>query len=278
MLIINQLIILSPLEQFEVISLFNFNTPFFGYFNFTLTNLGLYSIMIFILILSLHIMGNNELKLLPSKWSIALESLFLSVNSMVREQIGTSNEIYLPAKRSGKTLLRVWLSNSGDVLKLIVPNYNWKIISGWINYSCTVTSYKIDEKKMGYRGSKIELNKNSVKEQRVNGSQWINYKPIHLRYTLMDSEKNYRIKILSKQLKLNTLSFSTLNNNKTKMNPWFVTGLIDGEGSFFTSIFKTNLYKLGWYLKTNFAIGLGKNDLSLLLQLQPSFAGVESDL
>jgi F-type H+-transporting ATPase subunit a len=39
-------------------------------------------------------MGNNNTRLLPSKWSIALESLFASVNSMVKEQIG--KEVYLP--------------------------------------------------------------------------------------------------------------------------------------------------------------------------------------
>jgi hypothetical protein len=200
----NHFFVYSPLEQFEVINLLSFNAPFFGYFTFSLTNLAFYSILIFILILGLHIFANNEKKLLPSKWSISLESLFSSINSMVKEQIGFTNEIYFPAKRSGKTLLRVWLSNSGDALKLIVPNNNWKVISGWSNYSGMVTSHKIDEKIMGYRGSKIELNKNSVKEQRVNVSQWINYKSIHLRYTLMGSEKNYTIKILSKQLNLNT--------------------------------------------------------------------------
>jgi len=92
----NPFFIISPLEQFEVNSLLSFNAPIFGYFNFTLTNLALYSILIFILILSLHYMGNNDIKLLPSKWSIALESLFSSIHSIVREQIGTSNEIYLP--------------------------------------------------------------------------------------------------------------------------------------------------------------------------------------
>lgn len=86
----------SPLEQFEVTSLLSFNAPIFGYFTLTLTNLALYSILILILILGLHYMGNNDIKLLPSKWSIALESLFSSINSMVREQIGNSNEIYLP--------------------------------------------------------------------------------------------------------------------------------------------------------------------------------------
>lgn len=97
-MLINQsnLIINSPLEQFEVVSLLSFNAPIFGYFTLSLTNLALYSILILFLILGLHYMGNNETKLLPSKWSIALESLFSSINSMVREQIGTYNEIYLP--------------------------------------------------------------------------------------------------------------------------------------------------------------------------------------
>ena len=41
-------------------------------------------------------MGNNESKLLPSRWSIVLESLFASINSMVRDQIGRDREAYLP--------------------------------------------------------------------------------------------------------------------------------------------------------------------------------------
>jgi len=49
------------------------------------------------------------------------------------------------------------LSNSGNTLKLLIPNYIRKIISGWINYSCKVISHKINEKKMGNRGSKSAL-------------------------------------------------------------------------------------------------------------------------
>ena len=90
----SNLYINSPLEQFEVISLLSLDAPIFGYIGLTLTNLALYSFLIFILIVGLHFMGNNETKLLPSKWSIILESLFASINSMVREQIG--REIYLP--------------------------------------------------------------------------------------------------------------------------------------------------------------------------------------
>jgi len=86
----------SPLEQFEVTSLIGLNAPLFGYLNLTLTNLALYAMVVLFLVSALHLMGNNNNKLLPSKWSIGLESSFASINSMVREQIGRANEIYLP--------------------------------------------------------------------------------------------------------------------------------------------------------------------------------------
>jgi F-type H+-transporting ATPase subunit a len=88
------IIVNSPLEQFEVHSLISVIAPIFGYINLTLSNLGLYSILILFIILSLHIISNNENKILPSKWSIALESIFTTINTMVREQLG--KEIYLP--------------------------------------------------------------------------------------------------------------------------------------------------------------------------------------
>ena len=94
MLTHSQLFISSPLEQFEVTSLLGLNAPILGYFNLTLTNLALYSILVILLIISLHYMANNNNKLVPSKWSIALESLFASISSMVREQLG--KEVYLP--------------------------------------------------------------------------------------------------------------------------------------------------------------------------------------
>jgi F-type H+-transporting ATPase subunit a len=88
------LFISSPLEQFEVTNLLSFNAPLFGYISFTITNLALYTGIIFSLIVGLHLLGNNDTKLLPSKWSILFESFFASINTMVREQIG--REIYLP--------------------------------------------------------------------------------------------------------------------------------------------------------------------------------------
>lgn len=90
------LFILSPLSQFEVTSLIGLNAPVLGHLNLTLTNLGLYSLFVVFVILGLHYLGNNESNLIPSKWSISLESSYASLSSMVREQIGVQSEIYLP--------------------------------------------------------------------------------------------------------------------------------------------------------------------------------------
>ena len=97
MLLINksvQLTINSPLEQFEVTNLIGLNAPIFGYLHLNLTNLALYAILVLLIIISLHYLGNNDNKLVPSKWSIALESIYASINSMVREQLG--KEVYYP--------------------------------------------------------------------------------------------------------------------------------------------------------------------------------------
>ena len=133
-----------------------------------------------------------------------------------RKQLAAHQRRVGPAKCIGNTLWWVKLSNSGELLKLMIPNYIWKFICGWTNYSCMVTSQKISEKKVDNRGSKSGFNMNSVKEQRVNGNWWI--KLIYLRYTLMGFERNYRIKNPSKQL--NVKKFSTFNS-KSKMDPWF---------------------------------------------------------
>ena len=61
----------------------------------------------------------------------------------------------------GKHYCGFKLSNSGEALKLMGPSYSRKAISGWSNYSCTVTSHKIDENKMGDRGSKSDFNPDS---------------------------------------------------------------------------------------------------------------------
>jgi len=59
-------LILSPLSQFEVLSLIGFNAPIFNYLNLSLTNLGLYTILVLFTIVGLHTYGDNEVKLIPN--------------------------------------------------------------------------------------------------------------------------------------------------------------------------------------------------------------------
>jgi F-type H+-transporting ATPase subunit a len=61
------LFINSPLEQFEITSLFSFNAPLFSYINLTLTNLGFYTLIALFLIVSLNIVADNNIRLLPNK-------------------------------------------------------------------------------------------------------------------------------------------------------------------------------------------------------------------
>jgi hypothetical protein len=145
-------------------------------------------------------------------------------------------------------LMWVKLSNSGDSLKLLVPSYIRKAISGWTNHSCMVTSQKISEKKMGYRGSKSDpYSLTSVKEQRIDGSWYI--KSMYLRFILMGFERNYRVKIPFNQI--NKATFSTLIS-KPNMNPWFLTGFTDAECSFSILIQYNVKYKTHWRVKAVF--------------------------
>ena len=140
------------------------------------------------------------------------------------------------------------------------------------------------ENEMGYRGSKSvfylllpQLIKNTVKEQRVDGSYLGLAKGLQgpkLRCTLTGFERNYPIKIPSNYF--NNRTFSTLNLNpdlnplnlKPKLNPWFLTGFIDAEGCFTIKIQPNAKLKTKWRVRPVFAITLHLKDLPLLKQIQ----------
>jgi LAGLIDADG endonuclease len=135
------------------------------------------------------------------------------------------------------------------------------------------------ETEMGYRGSKSEFlsipipnrNRISVKEQRVDGSYCTNIQNLQLRCTLMGFERYYQTSFPSKQISIRTFSTSSF---KPKLNPWFVTGIIDAEGTFCTTIYKNKAYKTGWVVRSFFEIGLNQRDSSLVYQLKDFFEGI----
>jgi len=90
------LFILSPLEQFEVVPLLSIMIPVLGSFVLAVTNLTLYCLLTVGLVVGLHVVGNNNHRLVPSRWSLAIESAVASISGMVRDQIGSRYEIYTP--------------------------------------------------------------------------------------------------------------------------------------------------------------------------------------
>ena len=112
----------------------------------------------------------------------------------------------------------------------------------------------------------------------------------HLRYILMGLERDYRVKVLSNQIKffrpystysscfpqpkikLRSRSFSTLKS--PLLDPNFVTGFIDAEGSWVISIQKEPKNKTGWTIKSRLSISLHKKDIAILEQIKIYFKGV----
>ena len=257
-----------------------------------------------------------------------------------------------PVERLWEDAKRDQLSNSGDILKLLVPNYNGNIICGWgntkllripaplgifHNHPYKVISQMMIERKIDNRGSKstivITLIRNIsvfiisvVKEQRADGS-WqektrgnLNTAPSRcfscLRYALMGleincfpsrreaislgfllskSHRNNLIKIPSKQLIKNFCitsntnasssitrksSYTTFLNSTSpaipKLNPWFVTGFTDAEGTFTVMIDKNLKRTLRWRVQAKYQICLHICDLVILEQIQVFFGGIGS--
>ncbi len=140
-----------------------------------------------------------------------------------------------------------------------------------------VTSHKMNESEMGYRGSKSVLFNSTVKEQRVDGSWSIKAitKKMLLRCTLMGFERNYLVKIPSNQLNIRFFSTASVfkDGNKT-LNPYFVTGFADAESSFSTTIYKSKNLKTGIRVRPFFVVSLNQRDNLLLYQLQEFLGGL----
>lgn len=181
------------------------------------------------------------------------------------------------------------LSNSGEALKPLVPSICGNIESGWSNYSGMVISQRIDESKIGNRGSKIIVWKNTiVKEQRVDGNWSVspdlrctlksferNCVLLHNCNKLINNYYNFYTKIPSKQSDKKKYSIlSSLKLRDVKPEVW--SGLIDGEGSFSIIVTKNKSRKLGWRVELRFQIGLHVKDINLLYLLQEYLQGVGS--
>lgn len=203
--------------------------------------IGLFSgIASYLIILGISFIGLSYIIVYVGAVSILFLFILMLINIRISElQNNTNNSI--PAEQSRKLFAWVQLPNSGNILKLKVPNYILIYICGWINYSCKVTSLKIQETGIGYRGSKpiVPAFRNTiVKEQRVDGSSQGVISYLCLRCTLMGFERNYQIRILSDQINKHIRLYITIAKVVqerftekqsllwNKMDPWWLTGFV----------------------------------------------------
>jgi hypothetical protein len=70
----------------------------------------------------------------------------------------------------------------------------------------------------------------------------------------------------------NTYNYPKYNlNNTYYLNPYYITGLVDAEGCFTTSIYKDSRMKTGWQVKPIFQLNLHKKDLKILEAVQKTW-------
>jgi F-type H+-transporting ATPase subunit a len=115
----------SPLEQFEINDFVYVFAPILGFTKLSLTNIGFYLILMVVIVLGMNLLATNNRRVVPNRWSINQESIYGSVVNLVRDQVGPTNEIYVP---------------------LIFALFNFILFSnlvGMVPYSFTPTSHLV---------------------------------------------------------------------------------------------------------------------------------------
>jgi len=91
------LTIINPLEQFEIRDLILINAPLLGNLNLSLTNIVLYLVISFILIVILSSIVNQTRQLIFNNWTLTKETLYDTIRGMVTSQINKYNgQVYFP--------------------------------------------------------------------------------------------------------------------------------------------------------------------------------------
>lgn len=133
------------------------------------------------------------------------------MNLIAMKYCGLSDVPHIPIVCSYPSHLWDQLSNYGEAIKILIPNYNWKTICGWSNYTGKVISKNIIERAMGNRVANLDVL--SKKVQRVDGS-YINC--LVLKCTLTDFKRNYHTRIYSNLITLRSVisnrSYYTTDN------------------------------------------------------------------
>ena len=210
----------SPLDQFEIRDILNLEA-LGGNLHLSLTNIGFYLIIGAFITLILSLVATNYNKLVSNNWSIAQESLYVTIHNIVTNQINArSGQIYFPFIY---TLFVFILINNliGMVKRCLWVTFNIYIfiIFSAKNMVNTYSSFTYTSKSACISTSS-------------------SHKPI----------PSYK--------------------NSYYLHPYYITGFVDGEGCFTTSIYKDSRMSTGWQVKPIFKISLHNMDRNILEAIQ----------
>lgn len=91
----------------------------------------------------------------------------------------------------------------------------------------------------------------------------------------------YFIYTLTRDSYYNSISYSSRRyssklSNDNKLDPWYVTGFVDGEGCFNIWVARSKSNLIGWQVQARFIIEVNIKDLGLLLKIQDFFLDIGS--
>lgn len=96
---------------------------------------------------------------------------------------------------------------------------------------------------------------------------------INIVYFILQSSKVLDKNLAVSESKLDGSSCVSSNDEQFKLDPWFVTGFVDAEGSFSITVIKDPRYKAGFRVEALFSISLHKKDVRVLELIQAFFGG-----
>lgn len=221
----------SPLDQFEIRDILNLEI-LGGNFHLSLTNIGFYLVIGATIILVSGLLATNYNKLVSNNWSIAQESLYVTIHNIVTNQINAKNgQIYFPFMYTLFIFILInnligMVNRSLCILSLFISNM-FEVLGLHSNLAFQIQSYS-------------SLNSDSLSDTQIDISK-------------------------------GSPRYSFNNKNTFYLNPDYLTGFVDGEGCFSLSIFKEDRSLTGWQVKPIFSISLHNKDIKLLEAIQRTF-------
>jgi len=232
----------SPLDQFEIRTLFSLDAPILANMEISFTNmLGFYLIAGVVITFGLNGLATNCYQIVSNNWSISRETIYATVHSIVENQINrTKGQIY-------------FLFIFSLFVFILVNN-----LIGMIPYGFASTFQYV-----------FFLNPNFPPE-----GQQLEILCVPLITSIQDVRMSGH--------NLNSVSEATDSKNEgyastraaleRKLN--WLTGFSDAEGCFSVALLKKPGSKVGWIVQSSFQINLHLKDRALLDSIKLSFGGV----